>query len=127
MTTTTAAVPGRSLAQRMAALQEANRVRSWRAELKRDLKAGKVRAADVLRDPPEEVLTMKVVELLLAVPKIGRWKVGRILDGSAACRREPVPISPSKTVGGLSERQRRVLVECLSPAMAQRSDSEARS
>ena len=41
-------------------------------------------------------------DLLLAVPKYGRVKVNKIL---AQCR-----ISPSKTLGGLSERQRAELV-----------------
>jgi hypothetical protein len=43
-----------------------------------------------------------VFDLLLAVPKYGRVKVNKILG---TCK-----ISPSKTVGGLSERQRRELV-----------------
>jgi hypothetical protein len=43
-----------------------------------------------------------VFDLLLAVPKYGRVKVNKILS---QCR-----ISPSKTLGGLSERQRRELV-----------------
>ena len=40
--------------------------------------------------------------MLLAVPKYGRVKVNKIL---AHCR-----ISPSKTIGGLSDRQRSELV-----------------
>jgi hypothetical protein len=43
--------------------------------------------------------------MLLAVPKIGRVKVNRLL---AVAR-----ISPSKTIGGLSERQRTELIEPL--------------
>ena len=45
------------------------------------------------------------LDLLLAVPKYGRVKVNRILTH---CR-----ISPSKTIGGLSERQRNELVSYL--------------
>src|SRR5579875_3576529 len=81
--------PERSYLQRMEALQRANDIRSRRAQLKRDLKAG--------RQP--------IDELLLAVPKYGRVKVNKILT---QCK-----ISPSKTVGGLSERQRRELVELM--------------
>ena len=100
-----AAAPERSLDQRMEALRRANDIRSKRAQLKRDLKGGKVRIQTLLMDPPEYVLTAKVFDMLLAVPKYGRVKTNRILN---TCR-----ISPSKTIGGLSERQRSELVSHL--------------
>jgi S13-like protein len=96
------AAPERSLVQRMEALQRANDVRSQRARLKRDLKAGRQPIHELLLDPPEFLETAKVFDLLLAVPKYGRVKVNKILT---LCR-----VSPSKTIGGLSERQRRELV-----------------
>jgi hypothetical protein len=89
----------------MDALERANVVRSERARLKRELKAGRVRIHGLLLDPPEFLLTAKVSDLLLSVPKYGRVKVNRILS---QCR-----ISPSKTIGGLSERQRGELVSFL--------------
>jgi hypothetical protein len=91
--------------QRMDALQRANEIRTRRAQLKRDLKAGRVSIHNLLREPPEYVETAKVFDMLLAVPKYGRVKVGKILQ---TCR-----ISPSKTIGGLSERQRTELVSLL--------------
>ena len=94
--------PLRSLDQRMEALRRANEIRVRRAQLKKDLKAGTVQIEEVLRDPPEYVETAKVVDILMAVPKFGRVKAGRFLN---QCR-----ISQSKTVGGLSERQRSELV-----------------
>ena len=97
--------PERSLAQRMDALKRANEIRTRRAGLKRDLKAGRVQIQALLLDPPEYLQTAKVFDLLLAVPKYGRVKVNRILT---QCR-----ISPSKTIGGLSERQRNELVSYL--------------
>jgi hypothetical protein len=96
------AAPERSLVQRMEALQRANRIRSQRAQLKRDLKAGRQSIGELLLNPPEWLQTAKVFDLLLAVPKYGRVKVNKILS---QCR-----ISPSKTLGGLSERQRNELV-----------------
>ncbi len=99
------AAPKRSLDQRMAALERANGIRSARAQLKRDLKAGRVKIVDLLGNPPEYVLTAKVFDMLLAVPKYGRVKANRILN---QCR-----ISPAKTIGGLSERQRGELVSRL--------------
>src|ERR687886_785782 len=81
------AAPERSLLQRMDALQRANEIRTRRAQLKKDLKAGRVSIQALLLDPPDYVLTAKVYEVLVQ------------------CR-----ISPSKTIGGLSQRQRTELV-----------------
>ena len=72
------------------------------ALLKRDLKAGRESIETILLDPPEWVETAKVFDMLMAVPKFGRVKAARLLN---QCR-----ISQSKTVGGLSERQRAELV-----------------
>ena len=99
------AAPERSLDQRMEALKRANDIRSKRAQLKRDLKGNKVKIQTLLMDPPEYVQTAKVIDMLMAVPKYGRVKTNRILN---QCR-----ISPSKTIGGLSERQRAELVSQL--------------
>ena len=96
------AAPERSLLQRMDALQRANEIRTQRAKLKKDLKAGKTKIDVLLLDPPEWLGSAKVFDIILAVPKYGRVKVNRILN---QCR-----ISPSKTIGGLSERQRAELV-----------------
>jgi hypothetical protein len=99
------AAPERSLNQRMDALARANRIRSERAQLKRDLKAGRLSIHTLLLNPPQYVETAKVFDMMLAVPKYGRVKVNKIL---AHCR-----IAPSKTIGGLSERQRSELVSLL--------------
>ena len=104
-TRTQVQAPLRSLDQRMEALRRANEIRVRRAQLKKDLKAGTARIEDVLRDPPEYVETAKVIDILIAVPKFGRVKAARFLN---QCR-----ISQSKTVGGLSERQRAELVSLL--------------
>jgi len=83
----------------------ANEIRTQRAKLKKDLKAGKTKIDVLLLDPPEWLGSAKVFDIILAVPKYGRVKVNRILN---QCR-----ISPSKTIGGLSERQRAELVALL--------------
>ena len=95
----------RSLTQRLEALERANDIRTRRAQLKQDLRAGRRSIQTLLREPPEFVLTAKVLDMLLTVPKYGPVKANRVL---ARCR-----ISASKTIGGLSERQRDELVECL--------------
>jgi hypothetical protein len=92
------ATPERSLDQRMEALGRANEVRARRAQLKRDLKAGRVSIGALLLDQPPYPETAKVFDMLLALPKIGRVKATKILQ---SCR-----VSLGKTFGGLSERQR---------------------
>jgi hypothetical protein len=86
----------------MDALARANDVRVKRAQLKKDLKDGKVKIDQILGKPPEYVETAKVIDILMAVPKFGRVKAARFLN---TCR-----ISQSKTVGGLSDRQRTELI-----------------
>ena len=97
--------PLRSLDQRMDALRRANEIRVRRAQLKKDLKSGNAHIETIFSDPPEYVETAKVFDMLMAVPKFGRVKAARFLN---QCR-----ISQSKTVGGLSERQRAELVGLL--------------
>ncbi len=86
----------------MEALKRANDIRVRRAQLKKDLKTGSIEIDEILSNPPEYVSTAKVFDILLAVPKFGRVKASRFLN---QCR-----ISQSKTVGGLSERQRAELI-----------------
>jgi hypothetical protein len=90
--------PERSLDQRMDALSRANEVRALRAQLKRELKARRVSIGALLLDPPPYLQTAKVFDMVLALPKVGRVKATKILQ---SCQ-----VSPSKTFGGLSERQR---------------------
>lgn len=97
--------PERALAQRMEALDRANDVRTRRAQTKKDVKARRVDVHHLLEDPPAELDTMKVFQLLLAVPKIGRVKANKLLQQAR--------VSPSKTVGGLSPRQRDELLHLI--------------
>src|ERR687895_285804 len=97
--------PLRSLDQRMEALRRANEIRVRRAQLKKHLKAGSAQIESILRNPPEHVQTAKVFDILMAVPKFGRVKAPGFLNQGR--------ISQSKTVGGLSGRQRAELVGLL--------------
>lgn len=97
--------PVRTHPQRMDALRRANEIRSLRATLKREVREGTTSIVTVLEDPPEFLRTAKVMDLVLVVPKIGRVKASKLLT---RCR-----ISPSKTVGGLSDRQRSELISQL--------------
>ena len=98
-----AGVPGRSREQRLRALEQANEVRTARAKLKKELASGKIELVQILADPPACVRTARVREVLLAVPKIGSVRAGRIL---AQCG-----IAHSKTLGGLTDRQRGELID----------------
>ena len=97
--------PERSPDQRIDALNKANQVRTRRAALKRDLKAGRASLAALLLDPPAFIETAKVLDMLLALPKVGRVKATKLLNSAR--------VSPSKTFGGLSDRQRAELAERL--------------
>ena len=58
--------------QRLRALEQANRVRSGRARLKREMATGVVTAADVIEQCPSEAETMAIGELLRSEPSWGR-------------------------------------------------------
>ena len=94
--------PARTLDQRRRALRHANEIRIGRARLKRELASGRVRIEDVIAEPPEFARTAKVYDLLLALPKVGPAKAARSLT---RCR-----IAPSKTLAGLTDRQRHELI-----------------
>lgn len=92
----------RSTPQRTEALQHANQIRIKRAVLKREIRQYKQTASNMLRNPPEWCKAMKVSDLILAVPKIGRAKRSKIMG---QCR-----VSSKKSVDGLSPRQRAALL-----------------
>ena len=78
-------------------LEQANRVRIARAEWKRDLRRDRSLILEAIESPPEWLLSARVMDLLLAVPKI--------IKGTG--------VSSSTTVGGLTVRQRAMLVRDL--------------
>ena len=82
----------------MNALRQANQVRGLRARLKQDLREGTVRLEQILATDADYLASAEVFDLLVAVPKIGPVKAAHLLTIAR--------ISPSKTVAGLSERQR---------------------
>ena len=98
-------LPGRSLEQRRQALERANAVRTARAKLKKDLASGKADLALLIVSPPEFAASAKVVDLLVSLPKIGQVKAHQILGRAR--------IAPTKTLGGLTSRQRGELVNLI--------------
>lgn len=89
----------------MEALGHANEIRNGRAQVKRDLKAGRVQVVNLLLEPPEWMENMKIFDLILACPKYGKIKVDKLLRLSH--------VSPSKPIGDMSERQRMEVVSRL--------------
>ena len=91
--------------QHMRALERANQVRLARAELKRRVAVGAIDAADVILECPWEAESMAVADLLMSQR---RW-------GQTRCRKflAQVPMSEKKTIGSMTERQRRTLAAML--------------
>jgi hypothetical protein len=87
--------------QHMLALAQANRVRLARAELKREIAEGERSVADVVRECPWEAETMTISDLLQSQHRWGRTRCRRFLLA--------IPMSENKTIGSLTDRQRRDL------------------
>jgi hypothetical protein len=91
--------------QHMRALQRANEVRLARADLKRRVTEGETTAAAVIRESPWEARSMAVAELLMSQHRWGHTRARRFLAG--------VPMTETKTIGSMTERQRATLASML--------------
>jgi len=98
----------------MRALQRANEVRLARAELKRQVAKGETTVAEIVLRCPWEAESMTIADLLMSQR---RWGVTR-------CRKllSYVPMSETKTVGTMTDRQRNALAELLEVSSAARSE-----
>jgi hypothetical protein len=103
--------------QYMRALERANEVRLARAELKRRVAMDELDVAEVILDCPWEAHSMAVADLLMSQR---RW-------GQTRCRKflAQIPMSEKKTVGSMTERQRRTLAAMLTSAERDRAWSAA--
>lgn len=115
---TATATPPRTTDQRFAALARANEIRTRRAQLKRDIKAGRIDLPPLILDPPPYLLTARLVELVEAVPSFGRTKAARAVMVSG--------IATTKTLGGLSDRQRKAITSLLREQAQQRAEARRR-
>lgn len=96
-------VPPRSLQQMKEALALAQEIRLKRVALKRDIRGRRKSFAVVLADPPEWLLSAYVIDVLLAVPKVGRVKAEELFRRNG--------ISLSKTFRGITARQRKAIAD----------------
>ena len=92
--------------QHIRALARANQVRLARAELKRGVAFGKVDAAEVILHCPWEAQSMAVADLLMSQRRWGQTRCRKLLG--------QIPMSEKKTVGSMTDRQRRSLAAMLS-------------
>jgi hypothetical protein len=92
-------------AQHMRALAQANRVRLARAELKKQVAEGDASVADVVLECPWEAESMTISDLLMSQHRWGRTRCRRFLAS--------IPMSETKTIGTMTERQRRALAGLL--------------
>ena len=98
-------LPKLTEAQRAAALEKAAAARRARADLKKELKEGKIKLSGVLKkaEKDEVIAKMKVSALLSSLPGIGAAKSKQIM--------ESVNISESRRIGGLGPHQKKSLIE----------------
>ncbi len=92
--------------QHLLALARANEVRLARAELKRRVADGELMVVDVILQAPWESRTMSVSDLLMSQRRWGRTRCRKLLQG--------IPMSETKTVESMTERQREAVAAVLS-------------
>lgn len=91
--------------QHMRALERANKVRLARAELKRAVAIGEIDAAEVILTCPWEAESMAVADLLMSQRRWGQTRCRKFLAS--------IPMSEKKTIGSMTDRQRRTLAAML--------------
>lgn len=91
--------------QYMVALERANEVRLARAELKRQVADGRLTVDTVVLTSPWKAHSMEIADLLMAQRRWGRTRTRRFLAG--------IPMSESKTIGSMTDRQRTCIAERL--------------
>jgi hypothetical protein len=91
--------------QHMRALARANEVRLARAELKRRIAAGAISVGEVILTCPREAAGMPIGDLLISQRSWGATRCRKVLD--------EVAVSQTKSVGSMTDRQRRALAAML--------------
>ncbi len=100
------ALPNLSPEDRAKALAKAAEARQKRAEVRAQIKAGKMSFADVMKKSADPVIArMKVSTLLESLPGYGHARAAKLMT--------ELKISESRRVQGLGARQREQLMERL--------------
>ena len=103
--------------QHMQALAQANRVRLARADLKRRIAQGEVTVAEVVIDSPWEAESMSIADLLMSQRRWGLTRCRKLL--------QTIPMLETKTVGSMTERQRRAVAAQLVPTLVPSAEETA--
>ncbi|MGO9489396.1 MAG: hypothetical protein ACLQBB_10260 [Solirubrobacteraceae bacterium] len=113
MNATATVAPAGPGPQYMRALERANQVRLARAELKRRVAIGETGVAEVILDCPWEAESMAIGDLLLSQRRWGHTRCRKFLS--------QVPMSEKKTIGSMTDRQRRTLAAMLTSSQRGRA------
>lgn len=101
------AIPQLSAEERAKALEKAKKARAKRAQVREDLKSGKLSVKKVLSMREDEVVgRMKVSTFIETLPGYGKAKAEKIMA--------ELKIAESRRLRGLGERQLKALTERLS-------------
>ena len=99
-------IPQLSQDERIAALEKAKAARAKRAEIREELKAGKLSLEQVIDMKDDEVVgSMRVSVLIETLPGYGKAKAEKIMD--------ELKIAKTRRLRGLGERQKAALLERL--------------
>ena len=98
------AVPELTLEERRRALEKAAAARKRRAEVRLLLKRSELGLPDLfeMAEEDEAIAKMRVISLLEALPRIGRYRANSIM--------EEIGIAPTRRVRGLGRTQRTKLI-----------------
>src|SRR3954467_14969445 len=101
--------------QHLQALERANQVRLARAELKRRVAAGQMSATEIVLACPPEAEGIAVSDLLMSQRRWGRTRCRKFLA--------TIPLTENKTIGSMTDRQRRAFATMLPAIVAQRREA----
>ena len=97
-------LPKLTLEEKKQALKKAQQVRSQRAKIRQDLKAGRTGIREVLEQMDNDVVAkMRVAYLLESLPRIGKVRTRKIMN--------EIGIDETRRVQGLGSRQKQALIE----------------
>ena len=100
------AIPQLTPEERAAALEKAKQARILRAQVREDLKSGKLSLEDLLEKKDDEVIgRMKVSTLIETMPGYGKAKTEKVMA--------ELNIAPSRRLRGLGKLQEAALLERL--------------
>jgi hypothetical protein len=97
-------IPNLTNSERTDALKKAQQMRSLRAQLRQEIKSGKLTIADVLERSDDEIVgKMRVKYMLESLPQVGKITAAKIMN--------EIGIDEVRRIQGLGSRQKADLLE----------------